>query len=81
MKILAISLALILGGCAQFEDAYDYAKEKFRSGASKAAIAQCKRSENDRKDFLSDINKRIADKGKPHVAMAIDCDGDGKSDF
>ena len=86
MKHLYIALiAFGLSGCADtLENAaqiYEQGGEKAVSLTSRLLNVECARTEARRKAYLEAVNAKQAERGKTPRAMAMDCDGDGASDF
>lgn len=75
--IILASFALLLGGCAQLTALQNYGAQ----GAARAVMAECTLSPLVRQQNLSAVNGALVEQGSAARATALDCDGDGASDF
>lgn len=76
--IIAIAISgVILGGCALV----DRGRIAAAKGAGYAVVVECALADAERKKNLQAVNAWLAGEQHPHRAVALDCDGDGASDF
>ena len=76
-KIFIFASLGLLGGCAVVAKARLIAAE----GAGRAVVAECSLSERERTRNLQAVNGWLMAGSYPYRALALDCDGDGTSDF
>ncbi|WP_422366425.1 hypothetical protein [Pelagibius sp.] len=76
--LLALPLVAFLGACGYTEKAREYV---FGEGAYYGMITSCSLSEGERVKNLLELNQRAEEEGRVERAKALDCNGDGDSDF
>lgn len=76
-KIILPVVLLALSACAVVDKARIVAAE----GAARALVVECSLSQRERLKNLAAVNAWLMAEQYPHRAMALDCDGDGASDF
>lgn len=76
-KIPFVILVVLLTGCTVVEKVRLIAAE----GAARAVVAECALSRSERSKNLTAVNVQLMAGEYPHRALALDCDGDGASDF
>lgn len=74
---LALGALVALAGCALVERARMYGAE----AAARAVGLECALSITERKTNLDAVNGWLLANGMTARAVALDCDGDGASDF
>ena len=76
-NIIVAAGLVVLGGCAVVEKSRMVAAEGF----GRAVVAECSISRAERIKNLAAVNAWLMGGEYPHRAVALDCDGDGSSDF
>lgn len=76
-KIILPVVLLALGACAVVEQARIVAADV----AGRAVVTECSLSQRERIKNLAAVNPWLTVEQYPHRAVALDCDGDGASDF
>ena len=76
-RIAAVALAAGLSGCS-FIDGIRYPAAEY---AGRLVLVECALSLTQRSANLSAINGWLASTNRTPRAIALDCDGDGASDF